>query len=69
MTKEEFIKRYGIAPKYKTDFGFEINGRKKFALPCGCEDEICNGWAMVDEECVDDHMYLYAPREGGSGKP
>jgi hypothetical protein len=37
------------------------------ALPCACEQEYCEGWAMVsnDPHAIQTHMELYAP-EGNS---
>jgi hypothetical protein len=53
MTKEEFINYYvegsGII-QYKTEYGFNIDGRKRFAVPCNCGEGICQGWKMLSEE-------------------
>ena len=34
-----------------------------FALRCGCNDENCQGWAMVPENLVEHHMRVYAPKD------
>ena len=31
------------------------------ALPCGCEEDDCEGWAMVGASSVNSHLELYAP--------
>lgn len=66
MTKQEFIAFYcGEAlAEYKTEFGMEINGRKRFALTCNCGDDLCLGWAMISEDCVEDHKRMYVADEG-----
>ena len=67
MTRTQFIRAYaersGLSHKW-AELGFiEVGDRKVLALPCGCEDESCDGWAMVTAEGVLDHLFLYAPDE------
>lgn len=54
MTKDEFIDGYmqrsRIDPKYRTDTGYEINGRKELAVKCDCDYDGCKGFAMISEE-------------------
>lgn len=40
------------------DFGDRM---KRFAMPCGCDDDTCEGWAMVSAESMISHLELYAP--------
>jgi hypothetical protein len=52
MTRDEFITGYlqrsGLE-QYRTPEGFDIEGRAYIALPCDCDDEICEGWKMVNK--------------------
>jgi hypothetical protein len=65
MTREEFIDGYlaRSAPKgvVRIKEGFWIGTHRKIALPCACGDEICEGWAMVSDQGIHDHLTLYAP--------
>lgn len=61
MTKDEFIDAYcqrSMVPR-------ERLMARRVALPCGCGDESCDGWAMVSNDplSVETHMRLYAPEE------
>ena len=62
LTKEGFIERY-----------CSLNGlewaelsRHKVALPCACDYEKCEGWAMVPNDPLDieTHNTFYAPEAG-----
>ena len=66
MTRDEFIdgymKRSGLSSASRTEDGFQIEGtQRRYALPCACGYETCEGWAMVGAESAADHMALYAP--------
>jgi hypothetical protein len=60
MTREQFIEGYvarsGIA-EHRTADGYSMCGRETFALPCQCDEEGCEGWAMVRAEGVRWHLY------------
>ncbi len=59
MTREEFITDYTsdtMFEKYRTDFGYDCEGRKAFALPCRCGEDDCAGWAMIHAEGVGWHL-------------
>ena len=62
MTREEFIKGYcersGITP---TPNGARVGIRRMFALPCSCGEEICEGWGMIPESQIHDHLCREAP--------
>lgn len=62
MTREEFIKGYcersDIRP---TRNGALLGNRRMFALPCTCDMPQCEGWAMVTEEQLHDHLCTDAP--------
>lgn len=65
MTRDQFIKAYaarsGLSDQW-ADLGFiEVGGRMRLALPCACENEGCEGWAMVGPDSVISHLDLYAP--------
>lgn len=70
MTRTEFIKAYaersGLLPA-ATEFaeiGLLSAGRHtRIALPCGCGDKDCVGWAMVGIEQVIHHLAFDAPEE------
>lgn len=50
MTKDEFITSYGERSgigRYRTEYGYNINGWKRYAVPCNCGDPVCQGWAMI----------------------
>jgi len=62
MTRDEFITAYKIPSAVeRTTTGFKIDGFERVALPCACGEDICNGWAMVSSEMIDDHMLFFAP--------
>jgi hypothetical protein len=56
MTETEFEKAYaknsGLTIKRLHELG-------QFAVPCDCEEEICEGWVMVSRNTVKDHVKLY----------
>ena len=59
MTQSEFIKSYGHNSKMTEK---RMNELGLFAIPCECEDENCNGWAMISKENVKAHVDLYLRR-------
>ncbi len=64
MTRDEFIDGYmarsKLKPSYRTEDGFRITDcPRRYALPCACGEEICDGWAMVSEEGREDHELFY----------
>lgn len=65
MTRTEFIKAYAERSKLSSDYallGFlEIGEKTMIALPCGCAEEGCEGWAMLGVEHIDHHLQFYAP--------
>jgi hypothetical protein len=65
MTRAEFIKSYAAKSNLSAewaDLGFlEIAGNARPVLPCACENELCEGWAIVAPDSVDSHLELYAP--------
>lgn len=64
---EDFIKRYaeasGLDDRWAVLGVIEISGSFLIALPCGCEQDACEGWAMVSPSSVNTHLKLYAPNE------
>ena len=66
MTRTQFIRawaeRSGFSHEW-AELGFvEIGGsEKRFALPCGCGEKECEGWAMVSAESALDHLFFRAP--------
>lgn len=67
MTREEFIDRYmarsGIDPSLRVRGGFRMGSGELLALPCCCGIEGCEGWAMLSEANIADHMRLYGPTD------
>ena len=66
MTRTEFIKAYAkrsnMSDKWAVLGFLEFDDRYVWvALPCACEDESCEGWAMVSPSSVASHLELYAP--------
>ena len=57
MTKEDFIKLYCEKSKIKT----EDLLKTQVILPCNCNDDICKGWAVVNnnEISIQAHNDLY----------
>ena len=57
MTKEEFIKSYCD----KSDMTKEELLESQVVLPCKCDYEGCNGWAVVSnsELSIKAHLELY----------
>ena len=56
LTQSEFIKSY--CDKSDTTEK-QLNKLGLFAVPCECEDESCNGWAMITKENLKSHIDLY----------
>lgn len=61
MTKDEFI------AMYCGNSGMEWDRLNKYrvALPCHCDYDECNGWAMIPRnlEAIEDHMKFYMTKE------
>lgn len=66
MSREEFIAGYcdrsGIAPERRTATGFRIGERERVAVPCACEEEGCEGWAMVAAAEATEYAAFYGPK-------
>ena len=65
MTRTEFVKGYakrsGLSDEWAILGFIEIAGHKLIALPCGCPEEGCDGWAMIGAEHVSHHLAFNAP--------
>ena len=46
ITKEAFIK--GYCERSKVDWE-TLQRLGQIAIPCDCEDELCEGWQMIDK--------------------
>lgn len=57
LTRDEFIAAYCE----RSNITREVYDRQFVALPCGCEEEGCNGWATVsnDSPMTATHQELY----------
>lgn len=40
-----------------------LGGGKRIAMPCGCGETDCQGWAMVGIDGLDHHLRFSAPKE------
>lgn len=45
-TKEEFIQQYCQRSNVTSEFLLSF----REAIPCSCEDSLCEGWQMVEKE-------------------
>lgn len=65
MTRTEFVRGYAERSNLSAEWAqlgvIDVGGRVIFALPCGCLDEGCPGWAMVTGGSVLSHLELHAP--------
>ena len=65
MTRSEFVasyaKRSGLSDQWAALGVIDVDGKTMFALPCGCEDETCEGWAMVTANSALDHLFFSSP--------
>lgn len=65
ITRTEFVETYakasGIAAEWAILGFIEVGDHVSIALPCGCEYEDCQGWAMVGAKNVLDHLQFQAP--------
>lgn len=65
MTRTEFVhgyaRRSGLPDKWAILGIIDVGDRVMFALPCGCGDEQCEGWAMVTANTALDHLAQNAP--------
>lgn len=65
MTREEFITRYlersKLSSDCRTENGFSAGGHIRYAVPCDCRDDTCEGWAMISDEGMEHHLKFNAP--------
>lgn len=63
MTRREFIDGYVLRSDialYATEDGFHIPGMDPWiALPCTCDEEGCEGWAMISTSGTSVVVHLY----------
>lgn len=69
MTRTEFIKAYvkrsGLpedAARFAEIGRLRVGDWTQFAMPCGCGDETCEGWAMVGDDVLE-HLFFNAPSD------
>lgn len=59
--REAFIHRYmangGITDYRIDDDKVHFLGRTQYALPCACEEEGCDGWAMIPADSKGWHEF------------
>lgn len=64
-TRAEFIRGYAARSGLSADYAeiglLDIGSRTRIALPCGCREKDCRGWAMVSADNVDSHLRFSAP--------
>jgi len=68
VSRQEFIESYGVPSQYKKPWGIKVGGNERYALPCACGAEACDGWAMVSAELASDHLMFYGPHRADSGQ-
>lgn len=61
MTREEFVDGY-MARSGVKDWQLEgeivhFAGAERYVLPCRCDDEMCEGWAMVPPSTRGWHLF------------
>jgi len=56
ITQSEFISTYCYRSKIMER---ALNKLGTFAVPCDCDEENCQGWAMVSRENLKTHCNLY----------
>jgi len=65
LSRAEFVRAYaarsGLSDKYAVLGILDVAGTVLVALPCACDDEGCEGWAMLGASNVNSHLELYAP--------
>jgi hypothetical protein len=65
VSRTEFVRRYANRSNLPDEWAelglIEFAGHKLIALPCGCGEEGCEGWAMVSAEGVLHHLFFCAP--------
>jgi hypothetical protein len=64
ITREAFIKRYaknsGVDKDSIKHWGiFCAADHKRYALPCNCGDESCDGWGMLSADSIPAHLELH----------
>ena len=60
ISKEDFEKGYAERSKMTVE-GLRVLGL--IACPCDCEEEGCEGWAMVHKDNLEDHFRLYVNKD------
>lgn len=62
MTREDFIRAYarrnGSSDQWAGIGLMEFGGKTLFALPCGCGEPPCEGWAMVTPDSALHHLFF-----------
>lgn len=65
VNRTEFIKSYAknseASDRWAAIGLIDFGGERKIALPCGCGDDSCDGWAMVGIEGILHHLFFNAP--------
>lgn len=66
MTRAEFIRAYAkrsklAEPRYADIGRLDLDGCTMIALPCGCGEERCDGWAMLMVGSVLHHLFFHLP--------
>jgi hypothetical protein len=67
VTKEEFIREYCD----RSGITWEWLSQTTVVLPCTCDSDICQGWAMIlnDPDTIRTHLFFYGPDEGRPESP
>lgn len=65
MTRADFVRAYaarnGKSAEW-ADIGLvDVGGKTLFALPCGCPDPACEGWAMCSPDSALHHLFFCTP--------
>ena len=67
MTRTEFVKAYakrvGVSDEWAALGFIEYAKRVYIALPCECDWDGCEGWAMLSNENILDHLQFRAPEK------
>src|SRR6266404_5500608 len=67
VTREDFVREYarrsGVSDQYVRIGIIDVRGVTMIALPCGCGEPECMGWAMVFGDGILDHLQFRAPAQ------
>lgn len=65
MTRREFVAAYAERSDLSAQWAalglIDVGGKTMVAMPCACEEAMCEGWVMLSADSLDHHLRTSAP--------